>query len=64
MEMYGQEIGITAAYSRQHAFDSNLQETRKKHEMRRQLEAEEANRKLFQQNDIYNLKSKHDDSIA
>ena len=26
MEMYGQEIGIIAAYSHQHAFDSNLQE--------------------------------------
>ncbi len=29
MEMYGQEIGIIAAYSHQHAFDSNLQEIRK-----------------------------------
>ena len=28
-EMYGQEIGIIAAYSHQHAFDSNLQEIRK-----------------------------------
>ena len=26
MEMYGQEVGIIAAYSHQHAFDSNLQE--------------------------------------
>ena len=49
MEMYGQEIGITAAYSRQHAFDSNLQEIRKKREMRRQLEAEGANRKTLPQ---------------
>ena len=52
MEMYGHEIGITATYSCQHAFDSNLQEKRKKHEMRRQLEAEEANRKLFRQADV------------
>ncbi len=52
MEMYGHEIGITAAYSCQHAFDSNLQDIRKKHEMRRQLEAEEANRNLFQQTDV------------
>ena len=29
MEMYGQEIGVIAAYSHQHAFDSNLQEIRK-----------------------------------
>ena len=52
MEMYGQEVGITAAYSRQHALDSNLQEIRKKRKMRHQLEAEEANRKFFRQTDV------------
>ena len=63
MEMYGQDIGITAAYSRQHAFD-NLQEIRKKREIRRQLEAEEANRNSSDKLMCRNLKSKHEDSIA
>ena len=58
VEMYGQEIGITAAYNRQHALDSNLQEIRKKRELRRQLEAEEANRKLFRHTDVLELEIK------
>ena len=36
MEVYGQDVTSTAAYSRQQAYDSNLQEIRKKREMRRQ----------------------------
>ena len=42
MEVYGDDITSTAAYSRQQAFDSNLREIKKKRAMRRQLEAEEA----------------------
>ena len=57
MEVYGQDVTSTAAYSRQQAYDSNLQEIRKKREMRRQLEdeealLEEANRELFRQTDV------------
>jgi len=36
MEVYGQDVTSTAAYSRQQEYDTNLQEIRKKREMRRQ----------------------------
>ena len=36
MDVYGQDVTSPAAYSRQQAYDSNLQEIRKKREMRRQ----------------------------
>ena len=57
MEVYGQEAPSTAAYSRQQAYDSNLQQIQKKRDMRRQLEDKEAlllqaNRIPFWQNDV------------
>ena len=62
-------VPSTAAYNCQQACDWNLQKIRKKREMTRQLEdeealLEEANKILFQQIDLEILKSKHDDSIA